>query len=251
MSPSWRETLAVELGAQGLRLRRLARGWRLRVLDEQQQPLAARTPAAAAQALAAALQAAAPARGAAARVLLSGDWVRLALLDDAGALRGAAERQAAAVHALRRVYGDAAGAWQAAACAAGAGSLLAAGVDADLPRQLAAALQAHDASLASLQPALVPAVNRCRRWLRRPGWLVSVEPGLATLAYGDGRRLRSLRCHRLRRELALELPQWLDQARLVDGLAKADAPLTLAHRGVTLPALPGLQPAPRLVALDD
>ena len=251
MSPSWRETLLVELGAQGLSLRRLARGWRPRVADEQRQPLAARTPADAAQALAAALQARPPARGARAQVLLSGDWVRLALLDEAGALRGAAERRAAAAHTLRRVYGDAAGAWQVAACAAGAGTLLAAGIDAELRPQLAAVLQAQGAALASLQPALVPAVNRCRRWLRRPGWLLSVEPGLATLAYGDGRRLRSLRCHRLRHELALELPQWLDQARLVDGLAEADAPLTLVHRGLPAPALAGLQPAPRLVALDD
>lgn len=202
-------------------------------------------------ALAAALQTQPPVRSAQAHVRLSGDWVRLALLEDGGDLRGAAERQAAAAHTLRRVYGEVAGSWQVAAGEVGRGSLLAAGIDADLRPQLAAVLSAHGVVLASLQPALVSALNRCRRWLRRPGWLLSVEPSLATLVYGDGQRLRSLRCHRMRHDLALELPRWLDQARLIDGLAAADAPLTLAYRGVELPAQAMLPAAPRLVALDD
>lgn len=249
MSPSWRERLQVELGAQALRVRVLARGWRPHVLAEEQRALAAATPAAAAAALSAALAPVA-ARGRVAHVQLSGDWVRLALQDDAAGLRGSTERRAAATHALRRVYGDEASGWQAAACDAGPGRLLAAGVDAALVEQLRAGLHAAGARLASVQPSLVHAVNRCRRWLGKPGWLLCLEPGLATLAWCDGQGLCTLRTHRLRRSLREDLPVWIEQARLAEGHGEPGSELTIACRG----ALPGdmaeLAFATRVVPLD-
>lgn len=249
MSPSWRERLQVELGAQALRVRRLSRGWRPRVLADEQGALVANTPEAAAVALSAALAPLAL-RGLRAEVMLSGDWVRLALQGDAAGLRGPAERQAAATHALRRVYGDEAARWQAAACDAGPGLLLAAGVDAALVERLRGTLQAAGAKLASVQPSFAQAVNRCRRWLGRPGWLLCLEPGLATLAWCDGQGLRTLRRHRLRRSLREELPVWIEQARLTEGHGEAESELTIACRG----ALPGdmaeLSLATRVVALD-
>lgn len=249
MSPSWRERLQLELGAHAVRVRRLARGWRPRVLAEAQSALADNTPEAAAAGVAAALAPVAR-RGLVAHVMLSGDWVRLALQADAAALRGPAERQAAAVHALRRVYGDEALRWQAATCDAGPGLLLAAGIDAGLVEHLRGTLQAAGARLASVQPSLVHAVNRCRRWLGQPGWLLCLEPGLATLAWCDGQGLRTLRCHRLRRSLREELPVWIEQARLAEGHGDPGSEVTIACRG----ALPGdmaeLAFATRVVALD-
>lgn len=257
MSPSWRERLVVELDGRSLRLRRLSRGLRPQLHGEQRVALAAATPEAAATALTTALatapmsapQGPAPAH-ARAELLLSGDWVRFALQDQAGALRGPAERQAAAAHALRRIHGDAVVDWQVIECDAGPGMLLAAGIDTALAAALAQPLQQAGARLHSLQPALALAANRCRRWLGQPGWLVSLEPERASIAWCDGRALRSLRVHRARRDLHGELPRWLDQARLLDGQAAPDAPVTLAHRG--LPPLPPglLQPPPRLVAID-
>ena len=253
MSPSWRESLQLELGAHDLRLRRLARGWRPQVLFEQRQALAGLSAEAAAQALDAAWRAlpAPPlAKSIPTTLVLSSDWVHFALQDQAGALHGTAERQAAAGHALRRVYGDAALRWKVGSCDAGAGMLLAAGVDAALNDTLARALQVFGARLVSAQPALVLAVNRCRHWLRKPSWLVSLEPGLATIAFSDGECLRTLRHHRLRHSLREELPVWIEQARLIDGLGEPGAELTIACCAAEVEQAAALTLASRVVAVD-
>lgn len=232
MSPSWRESLRLDVGAAALRVRRYSRGWRPSLLSDMQTPLAAATPEALASAVAAALsgQSQSPQRAAAVHVQLSGDWTRLALLDGASALRGS-ERGAAATHALRRVYGDPVDLWQVCHGRAGRDTLLAAGIDRSLHEQLATALAGANAALASLQPSFVAAFNACLRWLEKPSWLVVVEPGRAVVGFVDGQQLRSLRCHRLQRDLVLELPAWLAQQRLVGGFAEPQTGVVLAYCG--------------------
>lgn len=227
MSPSWAESLQWVLDAGRLRGRRLSRGWRARVLAEAELPLAAATPDAAHQALVQMLPAL-QGRATRSEVLLCGPWTRLALVDDAAGLRGLAERDAAARHALQRLYGDAEGGWHICHAMAGRHTLLAAGISRALQGPLHSTLAAAGAPLAVLRASFAPALNHCRHRLRQPAWFVWVEAGAATLAYSDGQRLRSLRCHRLQPPLAealLEaLPAWITRSRLIDGLDAQGGP---------------------------
>lgn len=250
MSPSWAESLHFVLDAGCLRGRRLSRGWRPRVLAEAERPLAATTPGTASDTAHQALVQMLPAlRGRAARseLLLCSPWVRLALVDDAASLRGPAERDAAAHHALQRLYGDAESGWQTCHAMAGRHTLLAAGISRALHGPLQATLAAAGAPLVALRASFAPALNHCRRRLRQPAWFVWVEPGAATLAYSDGQRLRSLRCHRLQQPLAEVLPAWITRSRLIDGMDAQGGP---AARQVVIASDTAL-PGPLVAALQD
>jgi hypothetical protein len=166
----------------------------------------------------------------------------------ARALRSA-ERATAATHALRRVYGEGVDGWQLCHGRVGNDTLLAACIDPGLHEQLVKALASADVVLDSLRPSFVVAFNACLRWLDRPSWLVVVEPGRAVVCFCDGKQLRSLRSHRLQRELQLELPGWLQQQRLVGGYAEPDTGVVASQFGVAatlvdLDALGAAAPAP-------
>jgi hypothetical protein len=249
VSPSWRERLLIDIAAQHVGVRRYSRGWRPRLLGASRAPLRSADADGVAQALVDAMPASG-ARPADAEVVLSADWVRFAVLDAAASLRGADERSAAARHALRRVYGEGAAHWRVSASLSGSDSLLAAGIEQALFDRIAQALTAGGATLVSVQPSLTGALNHCRRWLDRPSWFVLLEPGRALQCFSDGKQLRSVRSHRVRHAVDDELQDWLEQGRLVDGLAEPDTALVLAYRDTAAPKVPSMNGRVRLVDLD-
>jgi hypothetical protein len=128
-------------------------------------------------------------------VVLSGFFVRYALVPLNAALSGAAERLALARHCLARTYGAALEGWPLrlsgeVACA----------VDPALVEALAGRCR-------SLQPRLMASFNRHRRRIgRRAAWFVDVEPGLASLALIADGRWQSLRALRVGENWHAELP---------------------------------------------
>lgn len=230
VSPSWRESLAIEIGARELRVARFGRGLRPRVVGSAALPLA--STAAVATTLTHALQTAGAKPGMAADVFVSAEWVRVALTSGASSLRGPIEVKAAAAHTLRRVYGEAAAGWRSCATQAGGDRLLVAGIDGTLFDELAATLSTAGLRLQSLVPLFTALLNRLQAELRKPAWFVVAEPTRATLGYTDGRELSALRSHRTGADLASDIPRWIDQCRLQDGIDATGAELIVIPQGV-------------------
>jgi len=250
VSPSLRERLLIDVAAQQVRVRRYSRGWRPRLLAEHQAAVQQPGAEGVASALADLLPQA-NGQAAVAEVVLSSEWVRFAVLDSASALRGDTERQAAAKHALRRVFGDSAEGWRIGASISGPDSLVAAGIEQDLFDRIEQAMASERTTLLSVRPSLAVGFNRCRRWLvGKPAWFVLVESDRALQCFSDGKQLRSIRSHRVRRDIASDLHDWLEQGRLVDGLAEEQAELVIAYSGTPAPDLSALAPRPvRLIDL--
>jgi hypothetical protein len=164
-------------------------------------------------------------------ILVSSEWVRLALTAGAASLRGPREIRAAAGHTLEGIYGDAASTWHVAAARAGRDSLLAAGIPISLLDEVRAALAAADLRLASCVPLFTAALNHLRHELAKPTWFVLAEPTRAVLAYIAGGDLRALRSHRMGAGLDADLVNWLDQCRLQDGVEAQGAELLIAING--------------------
>lgn len=230
MSPSWRETLSVVIGAHEVRVVRCARGFRPQETARAEVTFAARSQPEALDALARAL-AAVPGSAAPADVVVSDEWVRFALLNDTAALRGLDEYKAAAAHTLERVYGEAARDWRVTFGAVGKGTLLVAGMDLALFDAIGAVLAAGGAELSTMTPLFALALNHCRDELQQPAWFVAAETGRAVLCFTDGGALRVLRSHRIDADLAAELPVWLEQSRLLDGVADEGAHVVVASSG--------------------
>ena len=217
MSPSWRESLDVLIGPAEVRVRRLSRGWQPREIASAASPIVPCTRAGIAEALATAC-AAVQGAPADARVVISSEWIRLGLIRDAKALRGSAEQQAAAAHTLRRIYGDSAADWRVAFARQGRDTLIAVGIEAALFGAIASALEGAQCRLVSLAPLFADSLNRCRSEIRGPAWFVAAESTRVVLGYSDGAGLRNLRSHRINGELEHELPAWIEQGRVLDGI---------------------------------
>lgn len=118
-------------------------------------------------------------------VILSGHYVRHAVIPPGGGMTEAERRNLAEV-VFREVFGDLARDWELRVSPAqGALPTLACGV----PRTLLAALRnvcKKHGRLASIQPSLMPVFNRVRRQMAKAvGCLALVEPGRITLAALD------------------------------------------------------------------
>lgn len=213
MSPLWRDCVVAFLAPGAVRVQRHARGFRPVAAAMRRVPCPP-GPAGCVEGLRQAL-AAEPRRGFDARVVLSNDFVRYAVVPDADALHGEAERNAAARHALHGTFGEAANRWEVAVDQSGGWSdLLAAGVDAEFPRAIVAACKEAGARSVRIEPLLALASHRADVGTRT-GWLAVLEPQrivLATLAAG---RILAVRSHRVRGDAAAEWPVLLDQSRLV------------------------------------
>jgi hypothetical protein len=237
----WRERLEIHLGAGELSATRFAGPGRRRALAQGAVPLQGAGVAAVAEALAALLQSL-PGGAADAWVTLSQAHVRLALVPEAAALRGREEHQAAALHTLVATYGEAARGWAVSACRAGPDRLLAAGIEQPWLEQIGSTLAAAGVRLRGLQPLFAWAFNQCLPALRGQAWFVAAEPGRAAVCFVQHGGLRALRSHRSARPLADELPRWLEQGRLLDGvddvLGAEAAPVVLAGHGLPQAAWP-------------
>lgn len=122
-------------------------------------------------------------------VALSSAFVRYALVPHSDALAGAAEEHAYLRHYFAKVHGERAKSW-VFRCSGG----LACAIDRRLLDGLKASFPPSGrARLASVQPALMMAVNRWRGEFPAAGaWLVLAEPGRACTALHDGGGWRSV-----------------------------------------------------------
>jgi len=152
-----------------------------------------------------------------ARVTVSNDFVRFALVPDAGRLRDDEERLAAARHHLRAVYGERAEPWRIV-LGSGDETALAAGIDPELIDGLVATLTAANLRPLAIEPFLATAFNLCRRSIGSgPAWLAVAEPRRLCLAYFDRGAWQRVRSERVRAPLQDELPAALERSRLADG----------------------------------
>lgn len=178
-----------------------------------------------------------------ATVIVSNHYVRFALVPDAGKLRNDAERELAARHTLHAVYGDAANGWRVVLDGAtGKGAAVAAGIDTALVETVVATLTAAHLRARALRPLFASALDTARRALGNgPAWFGVAEPGRLALAYVERGTWQSLRSHRLRRDLAEELPLLLEQDRLtglVRGGGETNGRVVLASSDAVAPDLP-------------
>ena len=229
MSPSWRDRAEVFVGAQLLRLAVTPRGWGARAEHratvELPQGAAAETVG---LELATALAASAR-RGFAGRIVLSNQHVRYAVVADAALLAGQGERDAAARHALRSVYGEAADAWHIVMDAGSGGAALVAGVPQDLLDALRNACAAAGAGSVRIEPLFSRAVNGALSAIGDDaGWVGVLEGGRLVLATLDHAGIRAVRSHRILRDAADEVSALLQRVRLLDADASERATLVLA-----------------------
>ncbi len=123
-----------------------------------------------------------------ATVVLSNHFVRYALVPWSEALDGEAEEEAYVRHHFAKIHGERAGAWALRWTERGA-SRLASAVD----RALLEALKQALPRLASVQPYLMAAINRCRGAIPKSGaWLALVEADRACIALHAGGGWRSV-----------------------------------------------------------
>jgi len=190
-------------------------------------------------------------RGRDIEVILSGHYVRHALLPPAGRALTAAARQALAEAVFRDTFGDLARDWELRVSpAAGDARALACGV----PRSLLAALRkvcGDRGRLYSIQPSLMPVFNRVRDEIGKSvGCLALVEPGRITLAYvengqwkyvdsraGDGNILPELLLEE--GELNARQPGGILWLCDLTAAARVPAGSFWSHRRIEPPRLPG------------
>lgn len=254
MSRSWAERVAIFIGADAVQVACYPGHFSGAAPTRASAPV---TPGGGGpvQAVAAALTVALGAlpRGARrdATIVIANHYVRFALVPDAGKLRNDTERELAARHTLQSVYGEAAADWRIAIDGARSkGAAIAAGIERALAEAIVTTLTGAGLRPLTLKPLFASALNAARRAIGNgPAWFGVVEPGRLALAYVEGGAWQSLRVHRLRRDLAEELPMLLAQDRLagaVRGGADGNARIVIAGNDavkIELPAGSGtLQP---------
>jgi hypothetical protein len=219
VSPSWRDGIAIAVQPDEVRVQRHRRGWKRR----SDPPVSVRvdTGATAASACIEALDRALPVeerRAFDVRVVLSNHLVRYAVVPGAAELRNDVERDAAARHAMAATYGDMAGRWRVVLDTSGAADdALAAAIDEDLCTSLAEQLKAAGARQLRIEPLFAFAMNHAARAVTaRTGWVAVVERGRIVLASMANGELGTLRSHRLRAGVLVELPVLVEQGCLLD-----------------------------------
>lgn len=226
MSPSWRERIEIFIGADAVILARFARGLRRPSAQRQSFEVGAGNPRwrAALEALQQGLDALPRAAGAEADVTVSNHFVCFALVADADKLRNDGEREAAARHTLRTIYGEAAATWRVVLDGSGGrGAAVAAGIEAEFVEGTLAALSRARIRPQRLQPLFSGALNECGKVVGNGrAWFGVAEPGRLALAYLERGACRAVRTHRLRGALAQELPILLEQDRLTGLPAESD-----------------------------
>jgi hypothetical protein len=199
-------------------------------------------------ALGAQLAAAAP-RLRALRVVLSDQFVRYLVVPWDDALRTTEERLAYLSHHYRSVYGERVGSWCMAAGDVGSDSALclAAAVDEALVDALHALAGQHGATLRSVVPHAVAALNTSRRAIDARSCFVAVrEPGaLCLLRIGDG-EVRAVAARRHGADAARALRSMLAlEAAGDDNAGRAELPVYLIEWGEECPELaPPFKPQP-------
>ena len=200
MSPQWRDEIGIYLAPHKLALTRLARGVKPKSVGEASwsNELVEDTHWSATLSALDALLAKSEWQKAVARVVISDQWVRYAMVPYSAALSGDAERMTHARHVLTGVYGEVASQWNVTLSDNPPGTAqVACALPATLLEELQIILTRHQIPLKSLQPQLVSAHNHWRDKLPDGGvWFVSIEQGslsAARLAPGGWDRVHSVR----------------------------------------------------------
>jgi hypothetical protein len=236
----WRDTVAVWIGPDEVRVRRRRRGLR------RSAPIDAVTAcegdgSAAERAASALRQALATSPGPGdVEVVLSNHFVRFGLVANPQSLRNAGERAAAARHELQAIYGESAAGWSIVLDAnATRGSAVAAGIDAGLQAAIAQTLATTSLRLSKLRPWLAVASDRARRFTDgREHWLTVVEAGRVVVLRVDAHGVSSLSAHRVQADAARELPELLERQRLVEGVEEPESRVLLVSLDPTEPEFP-------------
>ena len=230
MSLSWRDELRISLEPDRVALVRVSRGWRRSVRAKHVvavSPAGASDWSAAIEALRQALQD--PAwRRAEATVVLSNHFVRYALVPWSEHLVKDDEKRAWVAHHFEALYGaprvPVEHRWSADRPDA---PWLASAVDAQLVADLGASGSGASVRLASVQPFLLAAFNRCRAHVKNAlAWIVLPEHGrvcFASLAKGEW---QAVTCRSLGADWERELTRLLERERVLTGEAPA---LVLAY----------------------
>lgn len=200
MSPLWRDEIGIYISPHKLALTRLARGVRPRQAGEtswSNERLDDTHWNAALGALDV-LLARSEWQKAVARVVLSDQWVRYAMVPYSAALSSEAERLTHARHVLTGIYGEIVSQWTVTLSDSRPGQAqVACALPASLADDLRQLLLRHKVPLKSLQPQLVAAYNHWRTQLPDGGaWFVSIDQGslaAARLARGGWDRVHGVR----------------------------------------------------------
>ena len=240
MSLSLRDELRVVLCPDRLLLVRIGRsftyrGLRRRVLDKKSIPCAdayegAEPWSGAVRALEAELPGMAN-NAAYATVILSGHFMRYALVPWSGALKDEEEETAYARHFFKQMHGSAAESWELRLSPARAGMpQFASAVDRGLTDAVRALFGGAGIRLRSIQPSLMVAYNSCRNRLQKSSaWFVLFEAGSLCLALLRQGRLGSVRTLRAGGDWRETLPRLLErEAYLTDEDAATDEVLLWA-----------------------
>jgi hypothetical protein len=180
VSRLWPDEVGVYLAPARVCLVRLARGWRPKVLREQEFPVApAESGWSASLAVLAARLAEADWSGARLRVVIADHWVRYAPVPYVAEVSGARETESHARALLASIYGDTVDDWSLSLSEAPPGSSrVACVIPGTLLSELHATCAQGGARLVSAQPQLIAAYNCWRHTLPTDGaWFVTVEHG--------------------------------------------------------------------------
>jgi osmotically-inducible protein OsmY len=237
VSPSWRDHVDAYVGTATVRVAVQPAGWRRRgapVLREVPAADGAAGPAdALAQALGAALDGQAR-RGCSVHVAVSNHHVRYAVVEQARLLRSAAEREAAAVHALRSVYGDSTADWHIAIEDATGDTALVAGIPRQLLDGLRAACTQAGARAVTIQPVFVSAVNDALAAIDdATGWVAVLEGGRVVVGTISPAGITAVRSQRVSGTPGDHIASMVQRARLLDGTATLQPTLLLASEHPT------------------
>lgn len=234
MSLSWRDQLTAFVAPGTVRVAVRSHGWRSRI--------ARRTASAEGVAVAAGeavddlavqltttLRKVAGSRSCDVGVVLSNAFVRYAVVDAAGELRGPGERAAAAAQALRSVYGAASEGWHIVMDEGATDAALVAGVPRALVDALHGACQSAGARRVAIEPLLSRAFNDARAGIDAgTGWFGVVESGRVVLASLGHAGVAAVRSQRLQHDAATEVAALVQRARLLDGTPGERTTLLLA-----------------------
>ena len=183
MSPLWRDEIGIFLAPHKLALTRMSRGVRPRSAGEVAwaNDILEDTHWAAPLTALDGLLAKREWQGAVARIVVSDQWVRYAIVPYSAALSGEEERLTHARHVLTGIYGVVVSHWSVTLSDSRPGSpQVACALPANLLEELQLLLARHRVPLRSLQPQLVSAYNHWRSSCPTAAWFRVLEPPRAS-----------------------------------------------------------------------
>lgn len=157
-------------------------------------------------------------RGASLRIILSNHFVRYALVPWNDQLSSEQEHLLFARHHFALTHGPAAKNWATRISLDKPGEAhVASALDQALMDRLTQIAETHHLKLASVEPLLMAAFNRCRQDFREEAqWFVTVETGMLCGALLGRDRWIALRRWRTQNDWVSELPLWLSREQLIN-----------------------------------